>query len=304
MAEQINSTPLVSIVVITYNSSEYVLETLGSIKSQTYKNIELVISDDCSADETVSICQEWVEENKQRFVRTEIVEVEKNTGVAPNCNRGLRASKGKWVKLIAGDDLLVSVGLENFVSFVGENSDRLAIMSAGYFIGERSGVMGVDVSHNEMNSKQQLKSLLLNDIGSFPPIGPTGFVNREMLIKIGGFDESYPMIEDFPLTIKVLDRGHKIYVLDKPCVKYRINKGSISTESGFSKKFIEMYETCGVPVLKRRKLYFVLWHWKVRKLVNARENGVMRYSAFRYLVKMTSPYAWLLYFKKQRAVGR
>ena len=51
--------PLVSIVVITYNSAEYVLETLESAKAQTYQNIELIVSDDCSADNTVETCSRW-----------------------------------------------------------------------------------------------------------------------------------------------------------------------------------------------------------------------------------------------------
>ena len=48
----INSTPLVTIAVVTYNSSQTILETLESVKEQTYKNIELIISDDCSSDNT------------------------------------------------------------------------------------------------------------------------------------------------------------------------------------------------------------------------------------------------------------
>lgn len=56
--------PLVSIVVITYNSSEYVLETLESAKAQTYTNIELIVSDDCSTDETVSICKNGLKQTR------------------------------------------------------------------------------------------------------------------------------------------------------------------------------------------------------------------------------------------------
>ena len=59
--------PLVSIIVITYNSSKYVLETLESAKAQTYQNIELIVTDDCSNDNTVEICRKWIEENKERF---------------------------------------------------------------------------------------------------------------------------------------------------------------------------------------------------------------------------------------------
>jgi alpha-1,3-rhamnosyltransferase len=53
---------LVSIVVVTYNSSKSVLDTLESVKAQTYQNIEIIITDDCSTDNTVEICRHWIEQ--------------------------------------------------------------------------------------------------------------------------------------------------------------------------------------------------------------------------------------------------
>ena len=64
------SSPLVSIVVITYNSSKYVLDTLQSVYNQTYKNLELIISDDCSSDNTVAIVEKWLIDNGNRFVES------------------------------------------------------------------------------------------------------------------------------------------------------------------------------------------------------------------------------------------
>ncbi len=58
---------LVSVLVITYNSEKYVIETLNSIKNQTYNNLELIISDDNSQDNTINLCEHWVNENKSFF---------------------------------------------------------------------------------------------------------------------------------------------------------------------------------------------------------------------------------------------
>lgn len=69
--------PLVSVSVITYNSAKTVIETLDSIKAQTYQNIELIVSDDCSTDNTVEICRDWLTKNEKRFVRMELITVEK-----------------------------------------------------------------------------------------------------------------------------------------------------------------------------------------------------------------------------------
>ncbi len=118
--------PLVSIVVITYNSSKFVLETLESIRKQTYQNIELIISDDCSKDSTIDICRNWIEKNKNRFVKAELITVERNTGIAPNANRGLKVAKGEWIKFIAGDDMLISNCIDELILFIQKN-DNLPI---------------------------------------------------------------------------------------------------------------------------------------------------------------------------------
>ena len=90
-----NENPLVSVIVITYNSSNTVIETLDSIAAQTYKDIELIISDDCSKDDTVKRIKLWIEEHKDFFVNCRIITTEENTGTVKNLNRGVKASKGE-----------------------------------------------------------------------------------------------------------------------------------------------------------------------------------------------------------------
>jgi alpha-1,3-rhamnosyltransferase len=97
--------PLVSIIVITYNSGRYVLETLNSIWYQTYEDMELVVSDDFSTDDTLVLCKKWIAAHKTRFTSCKIIESDENNGITKNCNRGLYASSGQWVKIIAGDDV-------------------------------------------------------------------------------------------------------------------------------------------------------------------------------------------------------
>ncbi|HYH15160.1 MAG TPA: glycosyltransferase family A protein, partial [Flavisolibacter sp.] len=120
---------LVSIIVITFNSEKYIAETLESIKEQTYNTIELIISDDHSNDETIEICESWLKENSDRFVRTQIVLSETNTGIAHNCNRGILASRGEWIKVIAGDDALEPDMTRRYMQFAKLQSNAVAIFS-------------------------------------------------------------------------------------------------------------------------------------------------------------------------------
>ena len=61
---------IVTVIVYTFNSSKYILETLDSIKKQTYKDLMLIITDDCSTDSTIEICKKWLNLNGDRFVKT------------------------------------------------------------------------------------------------------------------------------------------------------------------------------------------------------------------------------------------
>ena len=115
MENRLTSRPLVSIVIVTYNSSKYVLELLESCKAQSYDNLELVISDDASTDNTLALCKDWLDKNGSYFSSCQLVEAEENTGVAFNVNRGVLASNGKWFKLCAGDDILHSEAINTYM---------------------------------------------------------------------------------------------------------------------------------------------------------------------------------------------
>src|SRR5690606_12985960 len=89
-------------------SGKYILDTLESVKNQSWDNIELIISDDGSTDNTIAICSNWLVENQDRFYNALLITVTENTGIPSNCNRGLRAIQGEWLKVISGDDLLLN----------------------------------------------------------------------------------------------------------------------------------------------------------------------------------------------------
>ena len=83
---------LVSVITATYNSSDFITETLDSIFNQTWEAVELIITDDNSLDDTVEVCRQWLNAKSSRFIRTELITSEVNTGVSGNANRGLMAA--------------------------------------------------------------------------------------------------------------------------------------------------------------------------------------------------------------------
>lgn len=226
--------PLVSVVVITYNSAPYIIETLESIKQQTYNNIELVISDDCSADDTVKLCKEWLLGNSNRFINNRIVVANKNQGVSGNCNQGVKNSHGEWIKVIAGDDQILPNGIQNYVDFANDNAcvniiyGDLELFGANQEILDKLSNSYQALSEKyALSQKKQLLSYLI-----FPFIaGPGIFYKRELGEKVGWYDEKYPMCEEDPFYTRVLLSGERFYRVPKLCVRYRISNTSLSRSS-------------------------------------------------------------------------
>lgn len=244
-----NDNPLVSIVVITYNSAKYVLETLESAKDQTYQNIELIISDDCSTDNTVEICREWVEKNKERFVRTEIITVEKNTGIPANCNRGYKEARGEWVKGIAGDDALYPNVIECYVNFIKLYPEaRIVHARADHYKNafssstlDKGYLKKYPVSFLKQKCLDSRKQYNLLCIGCLVE-APTVFMQRNLWLEMDGFDERIPMCEDWPMWLKVTKSGIPFYFMDQPAVKYRVSQDSTFGKESVAFLFKRFFE--------------------------------------------------------------
>lgn len=229
MMQESNNRPTVSIVVVTYNSSKYVLDTLESIKNQTYPHLSLIISDDCSTDKTIMLCEKWVDKNKDRFIETIILESSTNTGVSANGNRGERACKTKWVKQVAGDDILLPSCIEENVSYVGKHPETIYLFSMYEDFRKKRGDL---FSHHDysfffLTPSEQLRCLIFNRnyIGAL-----TLFYNVEKTRELSLYnDERIPMMEDWPKWINALKKGITFCFLEKTTMLWRYHQESISS---------------------------------------------------------------------------
>jgi glycosyltransferase involved in cell wall biosynthesis len=230
----INEDALISIVVITYNNSNYIEETLESIKSQTYNNIELIVSDDCSTDKTVEITEECIDKNRDRFANVKLITTPVNTGISKNCNRGLRECSGKWLKVIAGDDILLNNFIKDNIEFTYLNPGASIIFSNVCEIDENSNLVrsivvneGQEMFANISTAKKQLKyysrwPVFLNT--------PTFFIKRDLFKLVGYCDEEFRIYEDMSTLFRVLENGYKIYHLDETTVAYRVHSKAVSRD--------------------------------------------------------------------------
>jgi len=120
---------LITVVVVAYNSSSFIIEALDSVYNQTWRKIELIVTDDCSNDNTVELCHSWMDIHKSRFVRIKMVTSEKNTGVSGNANRGLYSANGEWIKFIGADDALKPTCIEDNIRWISEHPEIKVLLS-------------------------------------------------------------------------------------------------------------------------------------------------------------------------------
>lgn len=224
---------LVSVIVITYNSSKTVVETLDSIKNQTYPNVEIVISDDGSKDDTIEVVEKWIADNDG--VNAVIVKAERNQGVPANVNKGVRKCSGNLFKIIAGDDALVENAIERFYDEYKKNDEKTIVYAKTILFGD-VGQKVIDfheTSYEKMKSENQYHELLKGNIISAPSVG---FLSKKMLDEVGYYDERFRLMEDYPMFIKLCSFGYTFKLIDEPLVRYRVSSSSLSGKK--SKAFV------------------------------------------------------------------
>ena len=221
---------LVSVIVVTYNAESTILETLNSIYNQTYPRMELIVADDYSTDNTREIIENWCKVHSRRFEKVLIRKPNKNLGVVRNMNCAVRHSKGKWIAILAGDDFWNKNCIERKVTYVNQNQVETVLTKVHIFGGGQKSL-------NEMKS-HCIKGyqLLRGDIekqyeaileGNFIA-GPMGiFYSREFFDRIGGYDERFPAIEDWPLYYKLIKQGYRMPFLEEELAWYRISDSSL-----------------------------------------------------------------------------
>ena len=265
--------PLVSVCVITYNSAKYILETLDSIEQQTYQNIELIISDDCSNDNTVDICQEWLNKHMERFIKTQILRADKNTGISANCNRAYKVASGIWIKGIAGDDYLYPNAIETYINFINKGSETPDVIFAKVFPVYQDKV--VDISKIFKYSyfglaPKEFEYLLLTR--NFLPASAS-FINKEYFIMSNGFDEDIPMIEDWPFWIKSVCNKAKLAFIDSYTVYYRVSSKSASQNKSKTYQFSEI-KAKEFSLSYQKKINKFLWLYSKINLISHKSTAL------------------------------
>ena len=272
-----NKLPLVSICIPTYNGAKYIVETLESALSQTYQNIEILICDDNSTDDTVAICKKIAEKD----LRVKVYENEKNLGLVLNWVEVLKKASSNWVKFLFQDDLLSDDCVEKMINAALDNQVDFVICNRQYFFNENvspkiqkfyTGLVKTDkvfpsnqVITPERTAKCINKHFFNNCIGE----PPTFLFNKEK-VSNKDFPLDYKQLVDYVFILnKIL--VYSFVFLNEELVKFRVHMDSESMQT--SNKSLEdsgkFYKYIYVKFFERIKLCYELIHNPNFKLLKA-----------------------------------
>lgn len=211
-----NTNPLVTIIITTYNSSKTILNTLESVYNQSYKNFEVLIYDDCSTDNTLQIINNFFKQYDFCFKLG--ISTLNYGGPANGRNWGIVNSNGKYLCFLDADDIWESNKLEIQISFMEKQQFTAT--------GTRC-LSKPKFSFWILKGKINMWQMLMRN----RMILSSSMVNRKFLIENDiYFDpkKSFNGVEDYAFFLNLLNKGGSIYILSNKLIQYSINYDSLS----------------------------------------------------------------------------
>jgi alpha-1,3-rhamnosyltransferase len=206
--------PLVTVCIPSYNHARFVGESIEGILDQTYPNIELIIIDDGSSDNSVEIIESYRNACEKRFTRFEL-RSRPNKGLSATLNEALEWAQGEYFSPIASDDVALPRKIETLLPVLEQDNGI-----AGVF----GGILIVDARGGEVEPKARSGRWTFEDILLCRAhiMAPAGLLRLQDALDVGGFDEEF-LIEDWSLWLKLTEGGKAILSLLDSVAKYRIH---------------------------------------------------------------------------------
>ncbi len=207
--------PLISIVTVVYNGEKYLEQTIKSVIEQTYNNVEYIIIDGSSTDNTLDIIKQYDE-----YIDYWVSEFD--SGIYDAMNKGISLCTGDYIAFLNADDWYNGDAIESIVFSITQND--IAFIFANVDIFNTNDEFRL--TYREKFSRYQLVM----------PFGhPTLFVQRDILLSLP-FDQKYPTAADYDFICKIIKQKLPFFYLDKSIVNFR--EGGISTSSNTEKELV------------------------------------------------------------------
>lgn len=225
--ELLHNTPLVSVLIPTYNVSKYINEAIGSILEQTYKNLEVIIVDDGSSDGTYELLEVLARTDS----RIKLFKNLENMRIVETLNFALKIAKGEYIARMDGDDISLPERIAKQVEFLNTNKDvDLVGLNVIAIDDDGHELKRLKYSSNPINANQLVEY--------FSPVPHFWLARTSTYQKVGNY--RIATVEDYDFLLRMSTLGLKFCNIQEFLYKQRIRQGNTATASGLiQRKLIE-----------------------------------------------------------------
>jgi len=204
--------PLVTVYITNYNYGQFIRQSIESVFNQAYKNIELLIIDDGSTDDSRKIIEEYAGNRNVSII------YQHNKGPNTANNIALRVGRGKYIVRLDADDYFAEKALEILVDVLESDPELGLVFPDYYLIDTDSNIIGEVRRFNFCNEVSLLDQ---------PAHGACTMIRKSYLETLGGYDESYSCQDGYELWIKFINQ-YKVINVNQPLFYYRQHGNSLS----------------------------------------------------------------------------
>lgn len=295
---------LVSVIIPVYNVEKFVKEAIESIQNQTYNNLEIIVIDDCSTDNTYKIVENLAKNDE----RIKLFKNEKNLKIVKTLNRALILSNGEYIVRMDGDDISTTDRVETLLNFMIENPKYSLVGSAYEGIDEDGKIRGV----SKVPTSQELieKTILLSS-----PVSHIWIAKKEVYDLLNGYRAD--TVEDYDFLLRMKTSNLLFTNIDKVLYKVRLRDGNTASTQGLKQAKAHQYvvklykerlnnkqdsysDENFISAITSNKLEEILHQKSQIALKNALSSSGLRKIFFSIIAIFLSPYTFGYVFRRTK----
>jgi glycosyltransferase involved in cell wall biosynthesis len=267
--------PVVSVIIPTYNRESYIIEAIESVLNQTFDDLEIIIIDDGSTDNTPSIVKR-IHDSRIRYFY-----LKHNNGVAAALNYGIKNSKGKYISRLDSDDIFLPEKIGSQVEVLENNPDIGLVYTRAYNISEQGDIVALypAISTHPENPLKMLRHFL------FTPSQSIVF-RKQCIERIGLYDTTIRFSSDWDFCVRMAAR-YKFFYIPIPLVKIRKHNNMLTGDKLRSVQHTVMVLEKHKQLLAQDEGFQWLspWYYHVGRQLFYRSDYLSARNAFRTAVR-------------------
>lgn len=211
--------PLVSIIIASYNHAAYVEEAIRSVLNQTYKNIQLIVIDDASPDDSAQRISTLQRERNFLFLQND-----RNIGLQRSLANAIQEVKGDYLSWFASDDMILKYKIERQVAFLQQH-DLDGVYASGYLLYPDNRQVPMDLGRVEQMFRERTYLNHIRVCDTYGAMFQSGLFRTDALKAFSHIRERF-WSDDWAMTMKLLEK-YRIGFLNEPVFLYRLHESNI-----------------------------------------------------------------------------